>query len=157
MQKFETIRQPLLWFWITAVFREVIFRFSEVIFRFSEVIFRFSEVIFQQKCNENSGHLCLCQQPRAAHALRSDQLSRIMGIRIKVWLKKGSENYKFDLKRKQFISKLFNLFSYFCYLNFREKQFEQHCILFEWPKVKLWQFVNSAKTNYCCNWSISPD
>ena len=24
-------------------------------------------------CNENSGHLCLCQQPRAAHTLRSDQ------------------------------------------------------------------------------------
>ena len=27
-----------------------------------------------EKYSENSGHLRLCQQPRAAHALRSDQL-----------------------------------------------------------------------------------
>jgi hypothetical protein len=55
--------------------REVIVRLREVIFRFREVIVRFSEVIVQQKCIENSCHLHLCQQPRAAHALRSDQLN----------------------------------------------------------------------------------
>jgi hypothetical protein len=44
--------------------------------KFREVIVRFSEVIVQQKCNKNSGHLRLCQQPRAAHALCSDQLPK---------------------------------------------------------------------------------
>ena len=29
-------------------------------------------------CNENSGHLHFCLQPRAAHALRSDQLPKIV-------------------------------------------------------------------------------
>ena len=29
-----------------------------------------------QRTHQNSGHLCLCQQPRAAHALRSDQKLR---------------------------------------------------------------------------------
>jgi hypothetical protein len=47
----------------SGVFREVIFWFREFIFRFREVIFRFSEVIFQQKCNENSGHLCYASTP----------------------------------------------------------------------------------------------
>jgi hypothetical protein len=36
----------------------------------------------QIKWNENSGHLRLCQQPRAAHALRSDQLPKIVATYV---------------------------------------------------------------------------
>jgi hypothetical protein len=32
----------------------------------------------KRKITKNSGHLRLCQQPRAAHALRSDQLRVIL-------------------------------------------------------------------------------
>ena len=39
--------------------------------------------------NENSGHLRLCQQPRAAHALRSDQKSFCCNICFKVFSRKN--------------------------------------------------------------------
>ena len=62
MQKFETIRQPLLWFWITAVTRSA-----------QDMYACLRRIYHVEKYNKNSGHLRLCQQPRAAHALRSDQ------------------------------------------------------------------------------------
>jgi hypothetical protein len=55
MQNFKTLRQPLLGELAMSRKRE--------------------EEREREKNNIYSGHLHLCQQPRAAHALRSDQLN----------------------------------------------------------------------------------
>ena len=57
MQKFKILRQSLLWFWIASERKE-------------------------KKITKNSGHLRLCQQPLAVHALRSDQLPKIVATFI---------------------------------------------------------------------------
>ena len=57
MQKFEFLRQPLL----------------------GELAMSWREERRREKERKNaiySGHICLCQQPRAAHALRSDQFGK---------------------------------------------------------------------------------
>ena len=36
----------------------------------------------QRRSDQNNGHLRLCQQPRAAHALRSDQLCVVCSLSI---------------------------------------------------------------------------
>ena len=79
MQKFETLRQPLMWFWIAVVRR----RRARLYCRKSAVILPEERGYIPGRarlyfCNENSGHLCFCLQPRAAHALRSDQLPKIV-------------------------------------------------------------------------------
>ena len=71
MQKFETIRQPLLWFWITVVTRTT--RSGKIC---KIVAYGCQTPSAQRRSDQNtknSGNLRLCQQPRAAHTLRSDK------------------------------------------------------------------------------------
>ena len=72
MQKFEFLRQPLLWFWIAVVTRtRKKKKIPKIVATF---VYASSQGQRTHSARTNSGHLRLCQKPRAAHALRSDQL-----------------------------------------------------------------------------------
>ena len=94
MQNFGTLRQPLMWFWIVVVRKEeqgnipvrgYIAGRARLYSQKSAVILPEERGYMEEErgyipgrawlyfCNENSGHLCFCLQPRAGHALCSDQ------------------------------------------------------------------------------------
>ena len=87
MQKFEFLRQPLLgelaMSWREKERREKVNDYSGTIVSERRrwrthtlgpiVAYGCQTLSAQRRSDQNSGHLRLCQQPRAAHALRSDQ------------------------------------------------------------------------------------